>query len=382
MKNTTTRSNFDEILDNRTEHVLGLYREIEQRLILSIAERINRLGITSTSVIELNKLYDMGLLDKQTLELLESLTGEPLEEFVKAIEKNVLDSIDWETHEIAYDRGLTLVKPTTDLIQPVINEIVESVRNDMDLVKTTAKQYMEKDVKRIIDSAITETKLGTMTEQEAVVHAVKNISEKGITSMRYDRTNPNGTTTTVDMSLEGYMRTLIRTEFIQSVGKAQEKLGEELGAELYYVTQHLGARDKGVGHKNHESWQGQVYTHEDLYNTCGYGEVDGLCGINCRHTFYPYWEGVTPLPPKIDTEENKRVYDLQQEQRRLEREIRKIKLTIQSLEQLDLEEAQEQIHREKKRLRRRQSQIRTLVKENEDVLRRNYDREKVVERRV
>ena len=374
------KSNFDDLLEERSEHVLSLYRAIEQRLVLSIADRINRLGITSTSVIELNRLYDMGFLDTNTLKLLEELTGEPLERFIEAIKGMVSDSIDWETHNIAYDRGLTLIKPTTDIIQPVINEIIEYVVRDVNIAKTTAIQYMQKDVKRVIDSAVLETKLGTMTEQEAVVHAVKGIAKKGITSMRYDRHNKDGTISTVDMSLEGYMRRVIRTEFIQSVGKTQEHLGKELGAELYYVSQHLGARDKGIGHKNHESWQGQVYTHDDLYTVCGYSKVDGLCGVNCRHRFFPYWEGITPLPPKIDTEENKRVYDLQQKQRKLERDVREIKLTISALESIDLEEAREEVVREKRKLRAKQKAIRNLVEENKDVLRRNYQRESVVER--
>ena len=36
--------------------------------------------------------------------------------------------------------------------------------------------------------------------------------------------------------------------------------------------------------------------YPDFIETTGYGEVDGLCGVNCRHSFSPFYnilEGVT-----------------------------------------------------------------------------------------
>lgn len=67
---------------------------------------------------------------------------------------------------------------------------------------------------------------------------------------------------------------------------------DELECDLVEVTAHLGARP------SHEAWQGKIYKlhgstdkYPNFYEVCRYGEADGICGVNCRHSFYPYFEG-------------------------------------------------------------------------------------------
>ena len=67
---------------------------------------------------------------------------------------------------------------------------------------------------------------------------------------------------------------------------------DELECDLVEVTAHLGARP------SHEAWQGRIYKlhgstdkYPNFYEVCRYGEADGICGVNCRHSFYPYFEG-------------------------------------------------------------------------------------------
>ena len=57
---------------------------------------------------------------------------------------------------------------------------------------------------------------------------------------------------------------------------------------------HPGARIE------HTYWQGQVFKihgegdgYRNFYDATGYGTVTGLCGANCRHSFYPYWPGIS-----------------------------------------------------------------------------------------
>lgn len=74
--------------------------------------------------------------------------------------------------------------------------------------------------------------------------------------------------------------------------------------------------------------------YPDFIESTGYGTGDGLCGWNCRHHFQPFAEGLrNPYVDengnhKIDSEENKKQYDLQQKQRSMERAIRKTKREI------------------------------------------------------
>lgn len=361
-----------ELIDEKTEYITRLFSDVETRLIYAIIERINRVGITPTGEIQLRKLYDMGALDLDVLRLIEELTGYPLEELLDVIPEVLESVIAWETHTKAYELGMAIKPPTREVLKPLIEQVQEKIRDDFHYIKTTAREYVEKDYRRIIDTAILETQMGTKTEQQAVVDIAKELSQKGITAMTYLREGK-----TVQMGIEPYVRRVVRTEFIQNATKAQEVLGQDIGADLYYVTQHLGARDKGIGHENHESWQGQTYSMQELRDVCGYGLIDGLGGINCRHTFYAFWEGVTPIPPKIDTSENARVYELEQEQRRIERDIRRIKREINSLELLHLDDKNVALRASKRRLRTQQARVRQLVKDNQDVLRRDYAREQV-----
>ena len=112
----------------------------------------------------------------------------------------------------------------------------------------------------------------------------------------------------------------------------------ELGAEYYETTAHAGARP------SHSVWQGKVFKiegtapgYENFYEATGYGTGAGLCGWNCRHSFYPYWPGVSkPAYTKDDLEDYSRPkysfagnllteYECMQKQREYERAVREYK---------------------------------------------------------
>ena len=121
---------------------------------------------------------------------------------------------------------------------------------------------------------------------------------------------------------------------------------ETTGTELVEVSSHWGARE-GTGHANHAGWQGKIYSvhgntpeYPNLEEVTGYpSDPRGLCGYNCRHTFYPYWEGISeptdfpaePAPVTVDGREYT-YYQATQEQRRREREIRAMKREANALE--------------------------------------------------
>ena len=54
---------------------------------------------------------------------------------------------------------------------------------------------------------------------------------------------------------------------------------------------------------------------------------------NCRHSFGPYYPGISTNPfEQYDTEENRKAYETQQRQRTLERRIRDSKRKVQNLQ--------------------------------------------------
>ena len=89
----------------------------------------------------------------------------------------------------------------------------------------------------------------------------------------------------------------ILTSINQTAANQTLSNAEELGVEKFEVTAHIGARPE------HEAWQGKIYTKQQLYTVCELGSVTGLCGINCRHSFYPYFEGMEEHYTQNDLDE-------------------------------------------------------------------------------
>ncbi len=99
---------------------------------------------------------------------------------------------------------------------------------------------------------------------------------------------------------------------------------------------HIGARP------SHEDWQGQIFSISGNnkkyrpFSVCGLGTADGICGINCRHSYYPYFEGMEKHYTQDDLDEmNKQTvtyngqkmtrYEGEEKLRYIERNIRAYK---------------------------------------------------------
>lgn len=110
---------------------------------------------------------------------------------------------------------------------------------------------------------------------------------------------------------------------------------DEMDVEYVEVSQHIGARVHPTDPiANHYGWQGKVYKingsepgYPNLEESTGYpDDILGLGGVNCRHRMFPFWKGISTLNPiKYDEEENKRIYEARQHQRKLERDMRLLK---------------------------------------------------------
>uniref|UniRef100_UPI000361946C phage minor capsid protein n=1 Tax=Streptococcus sobrinus TaxID=1310 RepID=UPI000361946C len=127
--------------------------------------------------------------------------------------------------------------------------------------------------------------------------------------------------------------------------------------------------------------QGKIYSlsgkhkkYKALSDT-SYGEPDGLFGINCSHIRYPYIEGISIQRyfPHADIEENRRIYKQSQQQRHLERQIRKAKKEARVMDAIGDKEGVKQA---KAKVSQRQQAMRDFIKETKRT--RRYDRERIV----
>ena len=136
--------------------------------------------------------------------------------------------------------------------------------------------------------------------------------------------------------LTAYMRMQLQTAIGQNANDLQQMIFDSIDApEKWYETSaHMGARPE------HAEWQGKVFeSYEEFVEATDYGEVDGLGGVNCRHTWYPFIPGVSEQMFKpYDLEENEERYEEQQEQRYIERNIRRWKREEAAFDGLGIED--------------------------------------------
>jgi len=133
-------------------------------------------------------------------------------------------------------------------------------------------------------------------------------------------------------------RRAVLTGVNQTCAEIQLENMNQMGTDLVETTAHNGARP------DHAVWQGRVFSvggknpkYPDFEIETGYGEGGGLCGWNCRHSFFPFIEGLSDpayTADKLREYNNKTVefngekmslYAATQQQRYIERQIRRWK---------------------------------------------------------
>lgn len=369
----------DKLITDRTVYIAELYRDIEANVIRDIAKMIKTHGyITATGKYELEALQRIVSLDRDVLEQLKRMTGKPMSEIVGALEKIGISSIDYDLFRTTYERGMVLANiDTVNVFSPIV-AIQKSLTQDIKRLQTSSIQNSMKEYRKALDIASISVNAGITTPDKAIVQAVRSLANQGITSATYLTKDGKE----INQSIETVVTRHVRTQFISVSNETSHHVGEELGVKHWYVTQHLGARDTWKTNKweDHESWQGKIVDDEELFTKCGFREMLGLGGINCRHRHYPFIKGVSvEPPPKIDSEDNAHVTKLKTKQRSYERAIRDSKRIIIALEELgDNEEVIKQLRVDKKLLRKRQARLREFVKDNNKYLVREYNRERVL----
>lgn len=183
------------------------------------------------------------------------------------------------------------------------------------------------------------------------------------------------------MSLESAVRMNIITGVNQTCGKLQELRADELGWDLMELTAHSGARP------SHASWQGKIVSRSGQrgylsLDDIGYGTATGFKGVNCRHDWYPYFEGSTRTytNKQLKDWQNEKVtyngqqisvYDATQKQRYFERQIRQDKKNLKAQQailtsnnsDIDIEQVQNEIRNIKATQKDHNAQLNDFLKQ-------------------
>lgn len=313
-----------EYLMSIADPVIELFSKVEIELTTDIARRIMRVSKeTDVSKWQVTKGREFGHLTTETQKTFRKANAvctRDVKELMTEASSTALQTDD----AIYTAAGLNPVPVSESPAMQAI--ILQGTDDTMMLVnnftKTTAIAASSS-FTSILDTAYLQIITGQSDYVSAIRRAINELASQGITSLAY----ASGS----HISIEAGIRRAVLTGINQSVAKLQLARAEELGCRLVETTSHAGARP------SHAEWQGMVFCikghhphYGDFYRETGYGSGEGLCGWNCYHSFYPFFEGLSTHsfqrdPSASAGRDNDEDYNLQQRQRYLERMIREAK---------------------------------------------------------
>ena len=319
----------DELIKKAIKPLTKMYNRIEQDLLNSIAENFNvNQEFINSDIWRIEKLKEMGVFNRNTVEYLAKQTGKTNEEISKALNTVADGVVTEDTLKEAYTKRKLLFDPERLKENPVIQSIIENEYNETtkrfiemsdQIAAGTKKAYLD-----IVEEGFLKTSMGTHSYQEAIKSAIDKLAERGIRTVNY-RTESGKIRS---YSIEGMVRREILTATRRVGNEMTLKLAEEIGADKLILSEHLECRP------DHFPWQGTIIKREDLVKVTDYGSITGLGGINCRHYFDIYTGTKTGKAlKKITKKQAEKAYKESQHQRYLERGIRKWKRQQQLYEE-------------------------------------------------
>lgn len=322
-------------VSERSEEVASqLHTDIIRRIIKRIMLRLQRGDdyiLTAQDKWQLETLQDAGFLRADLEKEIAKATGTQYSEIKRAFEDAGVRSIQWD-NGIYQAAGLPALplKQSPALLAILDRDYKAALAEWRNYTRTTAEAAQTLFIE-VCDRAYAQVMTGALSYTQAVTEAVERVSRDGVVV-----TYPSGWRDTIETAT---LRA-VRTGVGQACGEMSEARMNELGWDIVLTSAHLGARmgDGGDNFTNHYWWQGKFYSRSGKdkrfppLSVCGMGEIQGLCGINCRHSIGP-GDGENNPYEGYDSEENRKRYELEQRQRKMERDIRKTKREVMGLKE-------------------------------------------------
>ena len=327
-------------LQNIPENIVQRYRDLEEFIIDDIARRIAKTGqLTETAKWQLERAKDLSMdnIEKEILKTLE-LSNKEVE---KTLKQSALTSVQAESkiYEEAVKKQIKIKGNSNleKLLEAAIKQTKGELKNisqSLGFAQIINGKIVYKDIAKFyqdsVDLALMQVNSGVLNSNEAIKQAVKKLADSGLRTVDYE----NGWSNRVDVAV----RRAVVTGSNQMCHKMTELTMKELECEFVETTAHAGARP------DHQEWQGQVFCYKgksdkypDFVEKTRYGYGDGLGGYNCRHSFYPFFPGISkrayskqhlnnidPEPFEYDGK-TYTYYEALQRQRKLETNIRQKK---------------------------------------------------------
>lgn len=326
-----------EYYESCADLVVKQYAELENAIIRDIIRRMMKTGmVTESAKWQAEMLQEAGMLYNDIVQSIADRTDACAEQVKVLFEDAGVETVQID-NEVYREAG----KVPVDIRQsPSMRQVLEAgYRKTLGLLDNLTSTMPSAGQRLYINAcnhAYMKVTSGAFSYSEAIMQAVRDTAASGLKIIRYD----SGHTDRIDVA--------VRRAVLTGVGQTCREIGkmnaEENGCDLMEISAHAGARP------DHAVWQGQlvdltgrrvgeiidgkrVLSLDDI----GYGLITGFGGVNCRHDWYPYFEGYSvPLYTEEYLEklnardisyngEKYTLYEITQMQRKGERKVRELK---------------------------------------------------------
>ena len=322
-------------LDAMPDAFVQLWQQVEDEILQDVARRIGKMdAVTATANWQLWRYQQTEALRNDVVKLLAKYTGKSESTIRRLLLQAATEAMERED-AIYYHYGK---EPQPFEESAALNNLLDAGARQtcgtwQNITATTANTVTGA-FERTLDAAWGKVSTGAFDYKTAVKQAVDSLADD-----MPEITYPSGHTD----SLEVAARRAVLTGVNQTAGKLQEARMDEMNVEFVETSAHGGARP------SHAEWQGRRFHrggavdylgkhYPDFEQATGYGTGAGLCGWNCRHTFFavfpelgdpPTWteESLQELNAR-NIEYNGKLYtqyEVNQMQRARERNVRKWK---------------------------------------------------------
>lgn len=324
-----------DYLDHAPDRLVLLWQQVEDDILRDVARRISKMDtITPTANWQLWRYEQTEALRQDVVKKLARYTGKSEAEIRRLMQEAATRAMEAED-EIYYHYGKEPT-PFADnaTLQALLNAGYQQTAGTFHNLTATTANTVSGQFEAALDRAHLKVSSGAFDYKSSVKSAVDSLAD----TMKYV-TYPTGHTDTLEVAA----RRAVLTGVNQTGAKLQVARADEMGVEFFETTAHGGARP------SHAEWQGRQFHrggavdymgkhYPDFEAATGYGTGAGLCGWNCRHTFFaifpelgapPAWtqESLEALNAR-DIEYNGgryTRYEISQMQRARERAVRKYK---------------------------------------------------------
>lgn len=326
-----------------------LFSQLEIDIMMDIIRRmkLNNNEITRSADWQIYRLNQLGKSKRSIKKYLETTLGLSKKE-IDYIYKNAIRSGYAEDEELYKVTGKPFIRfedneelqQLITVIKEQTNEQLYNITQSTGFIKNINGQNvftpLTEYYQQTLDNAVSGVLSGAFDYNTVIKKTIQEMTKSGLRSIDY----ASGRSYRVDVAA----RMCLMTGVNQVAGKISDSNAKELETEYFEVSAH------GTARPSHQEWQGKVYTKKELETICGLGKVDGLCGANCRHSYYPFvpdiskrsytdeeleeWAKEENTPRKYGDKEYT-AYEASQEQRRLERLMRKQRQDIKLLKEVE-----------------------------------------------